>query len=221
MSAEKKQAEYFKEISKLFYDHNFGQSTKSEIELLMFHFFMENMRSEGIIPSDYKIGLELGISAQKVRNLRIKEKLAYCLEIDWKKELCALMSNARYEDPYMVVDMPDPNVLMEIKNHLEEEGKFVITQRNPRLLTMRVEYFLDLAIEVDDKGRDEIYKELKSTIRENNKGEEIDLHPVKNSIKEIMGVVGDITTIAANLISIVSPTNTIATAALSLIMPFS
>ncbi|MBO4635870.1 MAG: hypothetical protein J5685_01870 [Clostridiales bacterium] len=214
---DRKQSEYFQEISKLFFERNFGQATKSEIELLMFHIYMEQLGDRASTVTDYRIGLELGITAQRVRNLKVKEQLKFPRKIEWKNELLYLMDRARYDDPYIVVDMPDPNLLNEIRNYLEENGKYVIIQRNPRLLTMRVEFFLDLIIEIDDRGKDKIFKELKAKIRKDNKGEKIDLQPVKNSCKEIIRVVGDVTTVAANLTSIISPQNAIGCALLNVI----
>ncbi|MCR5143215.1 MAG: hypothetical protein K6C68_11950 [Ruminococcus sp.] len=47
----------FDEISELFYDHNFGTASKSEIELLMFKFLIEAMIEKNIDPDNCTINL--------------------------------------------------------------------------------------------------------------------------------------------------------------------
>lgn len=196
------------DLCDLFFNRNFGQTSKSEMELFMFHCYMENMRCGQIVFTDYQISKELGVTQQQVRNLRIKEQLKYPREIVWQDELEKLIPNARYDDPYIVIDMPDPNVLIEIKNYLENRGRYVIVQRNVRLLTMRIESFVDLAIEINpEKNTNEVYKELLKQLQKDNKIDEGKLHPNINACKEIVDLGIDITTIVANLATVLSPDN--------------
>ena len=98
----------FDEIACHFYSHNFGQTSKTDLDLLMFHFYYEKMRSiftdsEGGLDytqcSDYKISKELRITQQRVRNLKVKNQLIYPPEeeLDWIKEFAKLTKNARYD----------------------------------------------------------------------------------------------------------------------------
>lgn len=195
-------------IASKFFNRNFGQASKSEIELLMFHLYMEHRLKNKKSTTDYSLSKELGITQQRIRNLRIKEQLVYPREIDWKEYLAKQLDNARYDDPLIVIDIPDPNVLIEIKNHLEESGKYVRLERNSRLLSMRIEFFLDLAIEIDEqKDSKTIYSQLLTSLAENNKLDEKGIHPVAKKCDDILSYGADITTIIANLASILSPGN--------------
>lgn len=200
----------FEEVSKLFYRQNFGSASKADIELLMFHLFMEQKRDNNEAQTDYCISKELGITQQRVRNLKIKEQLKYPRIIDWEKELCELLKKARYDDPNIVIDVPDPNVLIEIKNYLEENGMYVNTQLNSRLLSMRIEFFVDLALETDDsKNRDEVYKSLIKELKKNNKYEDGKLQPNLNKCKDFVDVGVNIVDIVVSLVSLASPNNLI------------
>ena len=81
---EKEKCEMFDKIAEKFYNSNFGQTSKADFELLMFNFYIrkiisDNMNSDGTIDynkcSDYKISKGLGITQQKVRNLKVKNQL--------------------------------------------------------------------------------------------------------------------------------------------------
>ena len=97
----KKKARHFDEISKLFYDGNFGSANKSEIELIMFSIFMDEMiehyaDKNGVLDykecSDYKIARLLGIPQQRVKTLKIKKQARYPVEFDWKKSFETIWS---------------------------------------------------------------------------------------------------------------------------------
>ncbi len=92
-----KKAAAFESIAKLYYNRNFGTATKSDIDLLMFKIYMEAAIENHLNPdnsidysacSDYKMGIVLGISPTKVRNLKLKKELIYPQEnFDWKVSL--------------------------------------------------------------------------------------------------------------------------------------
>lgn len=96
----------FDKIADRFYNANFGQMSKSDIELLMFNFYIEKMVSDSKRPdgtvdyrkcSDYKISKDLGITQQKVRNLKVKNQLIHPIQYDWRRALARLTENARYD----------------------------------------------------------------------------------------------------------------------------
>ena len=129
----------FDEISNHFYNKNFGQFSKSEIELMMFNFYIQKMikdslKEDGTVDyskcSEYRISKDLGITQQKVRNLKVKNQLVNPVEFDWKKEIAALMPNARYENKKVYINIPDPNLFYEIQNFLENEGSYIEKQLN-------------------------------------------------------------------------------------------
>lgn len=74
----------FDKIANEFYNSNFGSLSKPEMELMMFDFYikkmMSNCRSDDdtfdySLCSDYKISIDLGITQQRVRNLKVKNQL--------------------------------------------------------------------------------------------------------------------------------------------------
>ncbi len=170
---ENEKAELFDQIAACFYNANFGRMSKADMELMMFRFYIEklirsNCNEDGTIDynkcSDYKISQELGITQQRVRNLKVKNQLANPIEYDWKKALAKLTENARYDkDTHKVMlNIPDPNLYLEIRNFIEERGAYVETQLNPRLLQIRAEYYIAIVIELEpEKSKKKIINVLK------------------------------------------------------------
>ena len=58
--------------------------------------------------------------------------------------------------------------MLEIKNFIEDNGGYVESQLNGKILQIRIEYFLDLAIE-EDKDKKAIKEALKQIKREHEK----------------------------------------------------
>ncbi len=171
--SDKKAAENFRKLAQLFYNKNYGQASKSEIELLMFHFYMDNLRDKAEANndksystySDYKISKEIGITQQRVRNLKIKEQLIYPRPFNWKEEFTELLAHAQYDKVSQMVsiDIPDPNLYIEIKNYFQENGKVVEKTLNSREFKIRIDNLLIFVIEISD-NRDEFVKQLKDNM---------------------------------------------------------
>ncbi len=174
----------FDEIASHFYEVNFGQMSKSDFELLMFSIYLdkmieENKNSDETIDynlcSDYKISKELGITQQRVRNLKVKKQLIYPIKFDWEKALAKLIENARYDKPTqkIILNIPDPNLYLEIQNFIEENGSYIEKQLNSKVLKIRVENFIELALTLeDDKTKKEIIKKFNKALHNTNKEEE-------------------------------------------------
>ena len=90
----KEKVEMFDEIAKKFYNHNFGTFSKSEMELMMFNFYIKklvdmNVQNDNTLnynaSCDYYISKELGITQQKVNNLKFKNKLLNTIYFYFKK----------------------------------------------------------------------------------------------------------------------------------------
>ena len=168
----------FDQLSGLFYDTNFGRTPKADIELLMFHAYLEKMveehkRSDGTIDysacSDYKISRDLGITQQRVRDLKVKSQLVYPIDFDWKKALAAQIKHARYDQTTqkITIGIPDPNLYLEIQNFIEEHGGHIEKQLNSKNLQLRIEYFIDLVVslEEDEASRQKIVAELRQQFK--------------------------------------------------------
>ncbi|MCD7724135.1 MAG: hypothetical protein LUI12_01040 [Clostridiales bacterium] len=174
---------YFDEIAEHFYKGNFSKMSKSEIDLLMFHFYIEKIMAQstenGQINynkcSDYRISKDLGITQQRIRNLKVKNQLTYPNETDWKSDFAALIEKARYDSntKKITVNIPDPNLYIEIQNFIEEMGGYVDIQLNSKFLCLRIEYFIELAVAADDddESRKKIVKELKKSFKAANADE--------------------------------------------------
>lgn len=163
----------FDKLSERFYNSNFGQISKSDIELLMFHFYIQkmiddNMEEDGTINyskcSDYRISQDLGITQQRVRSLKIRNQLTHHIEFDWKKAFAKLTQYARYDERtgMISVNIPDPCLLIEIQNFLDESGAYIEKTLNSKVLRVRAEYYIDLAIELEpEESRKSIIKKLR------------------------------------------------------------
>ena len=214
----------FDELAAGYYDRNFGSMSKSDVDLMMFKFYFERLISEnrlenGIIDysgiSDYRIAKDLGITEARARSLKVRYHLKYGDEFDWKKAFATLISKARYDknSKKVVVNIPDPNLFREIENYFDESGAYIEKQLNSKLLTIRAEYFLALAIETEpEKTKKEIIKEIRKSLKKPEKDElKLDIG------KTLIDSGCDITTIAANVASMISSASTITIAIINLL----
>ncbi len=159
-------------IAEQYYNKNFGSVSKADIDLLMFHVYLESKirlgkGEDGTIDyqqfSDYKIGKELGITPQKVRNLKIKKELKYPQpEFDWKKSLRRLLAEPNrimYEKGFYKINIPDPNLYLAIQDYIEDQGGVIEIQLNSKLLQVKEKYLIALLYCVfDEKEKKQIWK---------------------------------------------------------------
>lgn len=214
----KEKVEMFDEIAKKFYNHNFGTFSKSEMELMMFNFYIKKIVSTNVendntlnynYSSDYYISKDLGITQQKVNNLKIKNQLVNPIEFDWKKSFLKLVGNARFDNKSgkVLINIPDPNLYIEIKHYLEEKGGYIDTQLNKGLLKIRAEYFIQLLVEIEPgNNRKTIIKEIKKKIREENKDERKFLE--NNVGTSLLDLAVNTTNIINSVLSLVATYNT-------------
>jgi hypothetical protein len=220
-------AGFFDKIAECFYHNNFGQLSKSEMDLMMFHFYLEKLISDNVNPdgtidyrkcSDYKISKDLGITQQRVRNLKVKNQLTYPMEYDWKRALATLTENARYDKSTgkVVLNIPDPNLYLEIQNFIEDQGAYIEKQLNSKVLQIRAEYYIELIINLEpENSKKKIIKSLKTQFKESGKDDSAfdEAHIGKTLIQGAL----DITTIAANIRTVVSPENYLGVALIKLL----
>ncbi len=214
--SDKEKIKIFDEIAGHFYERNFGSLTKTDFELMMFGFYYKKMKEcfkdkNGAIDyikcSDYRISKDLGITQQKVRNLKVKYQLVSEQdEYDWKDEFVKLIGNARIDNNKMIINIPDPNLYLDIQNFLEENGGFVEKQLNNKLLQIRIEYFIDLLLAIEpENNKKEIIERIKQLFKEQTDNE-IKLNEESFGRKMIDSAV-DISTILSNISSLISPSN--------------
>lgn len=213
-------ARLFDEIISHFYKQNFGQMSKSDIELMMFNIYIRKMIEQNKAEddtidyskcSDYKISVDLGITQQKVRNLKVKNQLVHPIKYEWKKAFAKLIVNARYDDNTrkVILNIPDPNLYLEIQNFIEENGAYVEKQLNSKILQLRAEYFIQLAIESEDSlTKKEIIKALKKQFKEHKKDETS--FDEKNIGKSLLNSTDSLLSLVNTISGFVSPKNVIA-----------
>lgn len=180
----KEKEEMFDELADHFYKQNFGQMSKSDFETLMFHFYLkklvkQNQNENGVLDynscSDYKISRELGITQQRVANLKVRSQLLYRIDFSWQDSFASLTEHIRFDQTTrkVIIPIPDPNLYYEIQNYLEEQGGYIEKQLNRKLLQLRVEYYIELLMCVygDEKTRNQLISEAKKRFEKENKDE--------------------------------------------------
>lgn len=191
----------FDKIAALFYNRNFSTASKSEIELLMFHFYMEAMIAKNKDPvtnvldysacSDYNIAKQLGITQERVRSLKIKNQARYPVEYDWQKSMESLRDNIRYDNvkKKIVIPIPDPNLYLEIKNYIEQNGGYIEVQRTGNYIQILPEYYILLLYEtVDDKKKKKMTEELTRELNKKNPATPISVETKKEFINHVLGI---------------------------------
>lgn len=179
-----KKAEYFDKIAKLFYCGNFGSTNKSEIELLMFSIFMDEMithnSSNGVLDykkcSDFNMSKLLGIPPERVKTLKIKKQARYPQEFDWRKSLESIKNSIVYDidKKRIIIPVNDPNLYLAMKNCIEEHDGYIEIQRGTNVLQMRPSHFFILmywGIEKDDEKKvikERVLAELRAKNLDNN-----------------------------------------------------
>lgn len=166
-------AEAFDKIASCFYAGNFGMMAKSDIEVLMFHLYIEQVLKIDEYNfntySDFRMSKELGVSQNKISTLKVKKQLQYPRNFDWKESFRRASQKVRYDKGQIIFQVPDINLYYEIKNAIEEHNGYVDVSLTPKLLKVPLEYFLDLMISVSDEyTRKELKKDIRREYRKYN-----------------------------------------------------
>lgn len=173
---EKSKAETFDKIAENYYMCNFGEMPKSELELLLFSEYLDKIlekHEEDMFEySDYKLSKYLGITQRRISSLKEKKQLKYpAAEFDWKKSFERIIQYVRYENEKILINIPDRNLYLEIKNAIEEGGGYVDVQLNPSLLKIPIDTFFDFLLLLDNESNNkkEIVKIIRKRIEKENK----------------------------------------------------
>ncbi|MCQ2597697.1 MAG: hypothetical protein MJ181_07590 [Treponema sp.] len=173
--SDKEKIEAFDKIAGKFYNTNFGTTSKSEIEVLMFSILIEKFLKENEKApdtySDYSLSKILGITQEKINKLKVQKQLKYPLEaFNWKESFISCLSNAYIEKNKIKVFIDDPNIAIEVKHAIEENGGFTDSSFNAKICIISPGDFLDLICVLYDKKK---IKEVKTIISDNlNKNQE-------------------------------------------------
>ncbi len=204
----------FDELAELFFDGNFSSTSKSEIELIMFHYYMDALitkykKESGVLDyskcSDYEIAKQLGVTRERVRTLKVKAQARYPVKYDWKESLVSLKENVRYDERKgkIIIPVPDPNLYNEIRNFIEENGGYVEVQRSENYIQIRPEYYIILIHDSSDKTeREKIYKETMKQLNKKNPSTPISIESKMDMVNHILGIAENGLGILASLIGI-------------------
>ena len=210
----------FDELKALYYNKNFGTTPKAEIDLLMFRFYLEdkiaeNLDDDNVVDyskiSDFKIAKELGLTPQKVKNLKIKVQMKYPNTggFDWQKSFRKILANSKnltVENGYIKISIPDPNVKMELEEFLNDRGTFANYELNSKLLSIKKSDF-SLIFDLCDIKKDE-QKKFEKELRKSAKAQGIqgaDNLSILGAIESLTSIAANTTDVATNICSLVSP----------------
>lgn len=208
----------FDEIAKLFFNRNFGTATKAEIELLMFHFYMDALikkhkANDGVLDytasSDYNMGKQLGLPQSTVRTLKVKKQARYPEGFDWMNSLASIQENIRQDGKKIIIPIRDINLLIEVKNYILEHGGYIEFESTSEFLKIRIEFFLMLMYEtLEIEDRKKFIKGMKKHLRDNDSKENaFEYMDKKRLLTDIISVTSDSLSIISTIVDMLNPQN--------------
>ena len=182
--------DFFSEVKKRCLDRNFGTLSKSEFDLMLFHYYLQNKQEEvgSRYVSDYDIGRDLGLTIQRVRSLREREALKQKPNDNWKHDFLKGLPNARCEaNGDVKIPVPDVNVMKEVRNYFEAQGLYDEYHQNPKLFMCKLDALIAVCINLKSEGN--LCKDILAILRESEDGKfssavEEQEHPVLSKVKK-------------------------------------
>lgn len=181
---------FLKDIQRECLTYNFGTLSKSEFDLLVFHYYLLDKQAQvgSRYVSDYEIGRELGLTIQRVRSLREREALKQKPNDDWKDDFLKGLPNARCDANRDVkIPVPDVNVMKEVRNYFEAQGLYDEYHKNPKLFMCKLDALIAVCINLKSEGN--LCKDILAILRESEDGKfssaiEEQEHPVLSKVKK-------------------------------------
>ena len=168
-----KKAKAFDKLARNYYQGNFGSMSKSDIDVLMFSIYLEEIleRSEEDIStySDYTLSHQLGITQSRVSNLKQKKQLQYPYDrFKWQTAFERCCKNARPDGGKIKINLRDINLFYELKNQIDENGGYVETSLTRNLLIISPSDFFTLTESImTDEEKNELKKEIRKQYSNN------------------------------------------------------
>ena len=183
--------EFLSKIEEKCLTRNFGMLSKSEFDLMLFHYYLLNKQKEvgSRYVSDYDIGRELGLTIQRVRSLRERDALKQEPDDSWKEVFKDCLKYARCDEEGVKILISDVNVIKETRHHLEEQHLFDEFHLNPKVLECRYDVLVAFWVSLEDQSEEgagaELLKLLRSCDDKNvvSKVKE-QLYPIRTAIKK-------------------------------------
>lgn len=143
----------FDKISALYFERNFGSTSKSDLETLLFSEYIEHCIREKEPFDDYTLSKQLGITQSRVRALKERKELKYPHEgFDWRQAFAEAVQYAKYDsnDHYVKVIIEDINVLTEVRHFIENKGWYDECSLNRKLLRIPLDCFAEICLDGDE-----------------------------------------------------------------------
>ena len=190
--------EFLGEIRKECLTQNFGTLSKSEFDLLVFHYFLLELKAGtgDAYVSDYEIGKRLGLTIQRVRSLREREALKFGFVGDWRQPFKDCLKLAHCDAKGNIkIPIPDVNVIKEVRNYLEEHGLYDDFQLNPKVFQCELHVLVAICLDLMTQGQDFLGKQVIDELRACKDGSISDAvkeheHPILANLK--MEVIEDL-----------------------------
>ena len=143
----------FEELSKMYYNRNFGSAPKSDIDVLMFSVYIEHCIDSSRLYDDYTLSKELGITQTRIRTLKEKKELKYPRKgFKWEEAFARELINAKYDKNTNNIKMiiQDINVMNEVRNYIEQKGWYDECSLNKKLLVISLDCFVEICFKNED-----------------------------------------------------------------------
>lgn len=207
-------AEAFDRLAQMYYNHNFGNCTKSDVDLQMFMIYFEAAKKaaadengfidENLI-SDYKIGKALGITPARVKNLRLKMELLYPDDnYDWRKDMAAVLAGKRSlsaQNGQVEITIRSKNLMNAVQDWAEDQGEIVGMTFNSKVICLSIGCLFDL---MDVIFEDDEWKKIRNRLRKDLK-----MSNTAEKFRTVLSSTADITAICSNIVSTVNPVSQI------------
>ena len=126
-------------------NHNFGTVSKTDFELLVFHYYMENLRLTEDNKTNYEIAKQLGITVQRVIGLKDKEASRYPYdEKAWKIRFLECVENISISGDKLVINITDRRLYRELESYLEKKGLGTEYDLNPSIFKADSDRFIEI-----------------------------------------------------------------------------
>ena len=145
--------EAFDKIAALYFNKNFGSTSKADLETLLFSEYIEHCLRKKLPFDDYTVSKDLGITQSRVRSFKERKELKYPYDkFFWKEAFASAVENAKYDehDHYVKFIIQDINVMNETRHFIEEKGWYDEYTLNKKLLRIPLDCFVEICLKDEE-----------------------------------------------------------------------
>lgn len=197
---------FLTEIREKCLEQNFGTLSKSEFDLLLFHYYLldRQEKAAGKYVTDYEIGRDLGLTIQRVRSLRERDALKWRSQDNyWKERFLACLKHAHYDEKSGTVKILvlDVNIIKEVRNFIETAGLIDDYQLNPKVFQCNLDALIAMCLDFKSGSDDNLCGRILDELRDckdRNVARAVDAQeqPIRSLIKKA-AIIGAQETIAS------------------------